>query len=89
MIIDAKWSNLRPSIFPTAEKGRWQRLNVVDVEAPGLDATIAVRLPAEVEEDGITAFLEASQELKKALAEAGKKQPVAFQVTLADADKGA
>ena len=84
MIIDAKWSNLRPVITPTETLGRWQRQNVVDVEASGLDTVIAVRLPADIEEDGITAFLEGSQEMKKKLEKAIRKQPVTFQITLAD-----
>ena len=84
MIVNAKWSNLRPLIFPTETPGRWQRVSVVDVEAPDQGVTVAVRLPEELEESGITAFLKSSQELKKELAEAIRKQPVAFQVTLAD-----
>jgi hypothetical protein len=85
MIVDAKWSNLRPSILPTGTRGIWQRINTVDVEVPNLNATVTIRLPTDIKDEGsITAFLESSPDLKDEMINAVRKQPVTFSVTIED-----
>ncbi|MCK4581200.1 MAG: hypothetical protein KAU10_07600 [Dehalococcoidia bacterium] len=76
----AKWSNLHTAIEKVADNS-YARVSLVTVEVPDASLTATVRIPAGTTD--ITAYLQASQDLKSLVTRAqDKAKSTQFDITL-------